>query len=103
MRLNGSKAAGKTITLNVNFTDLKKDYGTDGRKRRAQLRLSTGTHANARLTLDKAMLDDVLLGNVKLDDAITQNKATFDGNRGSLDEFMGLLDTFPFWFNIVTP
>lgn len=28
---------------------------------------------------------------------------TIDGNRGSFDEFMGLLDTFPFWFNIVTP
>ena len=44
-----------------------------------------------------------LLGNTTLDDAITQNNVTIDGNRSSLDEFMGLLDMFPFWFNIVTP
>ncbi|WP_120313223.1 alkyl sulfatase C-terminal domain-containing protein [Mycolicibacterium elephantis] len=26
-----------------------------------------------------------------------------DGQQESLNEFIGLLDTFPFWFNIVTP
>jgi len=25
------------------------------------------------------------------------------GDRAKFDEFFGLLDTFPFWFNIVTP
>jgi alkyl sulfatase BDS1-like metallo-beta-lactamase superfamily hydrolase len=25
------------------------------------------------------------------------------GSRESLEEFLGLLDDFPFWFNIVTP
>ncbi|WP_102141942.1 alkyl sulfatase C-terminal domain-containing protein [Mycobacterium hubeiense] len=36
-------------------------------------------------------------------DASAQNNLTIDGNRESFNEFMGLLDTFPFWFNIVTP
>ncbi|WP_396913839.1 alkyl sulfatase C-terminal domain-containing protein [Mycolicibacterium sp.] len=26
-----------------------------------------------------------------------------DGNRDSVSDFIGLMDTFPFWFNIVTP
>ena len=60
-------------------------------------------NANSTVTLDKATLDDIQLGNLKLDDALSQNKVTIDGQRESFDEFMALLDTFPFWFNIVTP
>jgi alkyl sulfatase BDS1-like metallo-beta-lactamase superfamily hydrolase len=26
-----------------------------------------------------------------------------DGSKAKFDEFFALLDTFPFWFNIVTP
>ena len=26
-----------------------------------------------------------------------------EGNRQAVTDFVGLLDTFPFWFNIVTP
>ncbi|WP_234787891.1 alkyl sulfatase C-terminal domain-containing protein [Mycolicibacter sinensis] len=51
----------------------------------------------------KATLDDIELKNITLDDAISSKRITIDGNRGAFDEFMGLLDTFPFWFNIVTP
>ena len=40
---------------------------------------------------------------LKLDDGITQKKITVDGNRDSVTEFIGLMDTFPVWFNIVTP
>jgi alkyl sulfatase BDS1-like metallo-beta-lactamase superfamily hydrolase len=28
---------------------------------------------------------------------------TIEGRREAFTEFMGLLDTFPFWFDIVTP
>ena len=48
-------------------------------------------------------MDDIQMGNVELDDAIAANNITIDGNRDSFNEFVGLLDTFPFWFNIVTP
>ena len=60
-------------------------------------------NADARVTLTKATLDDIQLGNVKLADAISSGDVKIDGNRGAFAEFMGLLDTFPFWFNIVTP
>ena len=41
VRLNGEKAAGKKLPLDINFTDLKKSYA-DGRKRRAHLLRETG-------------------------------------------------------------
>ncbi|MED5812744.1 alkyl sulfatase dimerization domain-containing protein [Mycolicibacterium sp. 050232] len=103
VRLNGPKAAGKNLTMNVNFSDLKKEYGLTVENAVLNYAPAPVPNANVTVTLDKATLDDIQLGNVKLEDAISQNKVTIDGNRGSFDEFMGLLDTFPFWFNIVTP
>ncbi|MGV0741201.1 alkyl/aryl-sulfatase [Mycolicibacterium sp. XJ870] len=103
VRLNGPKAAGKNITMNVNFTDLRKEYGLTVENAVLNYAPAPVPNANVSLTLDKVTLDDIQLGNLTMEDAISQNKVTIDGNRGSFDEFMGLLDNFPFWFNIVTP
>nr|HPL78343.1 alkyl sulfatase C-terminal domain-containing protein [Burkholderiaceae bacterium] len=35
--------------------------------------------------------------------AVARGDLKIDGKREAFIEFMGLLDTFPFWFNIVTP
>ena len=103
VRLNGPKAAGKNITLNVTFTDLKKDYAITVRERRAQLRPGTVPDANASLKLSKATMNQIQMGKVKLSGRHQVQRCDNRGNRESVDEFMGLLDTFPFWFNIVTP
>ncbi len=57
MRLNGPKAAGKKITLNVNFTDLKKEYGLTVEN--GVLNYSPGPipNANASLQLTKATIE----------------------------------------------
>jgi len=62
-----------------------------------------GSDADASLTLTKDTMNQIQMGNLKLTDGIDQNKVTLDGNRQSVEDFVGLLDTFPFWFNIVTP
>jgi alkyl sulfatase BDS1-like metallo-beta-lactamase superfamily hydrolase len=43
------------------------------------------------------------LGETTLDDAIAKGDIKVQGNTGTVKEFFGLLDTYPFWFNIVTP
>ncbi len=48
-------------------------------------------------------MNEIQLGKVKLADAISANNVTVEGKRRSADEFVGLLDTFELWFNIVTP
>lgn len=103
VRLNGPKAAGKKITLNMKFTDLKSEYGLTVENAVLNYAPEPVPGADANLTLAKATLDDIELNNITLDEAISSNKITIDGNRGAFDEFMELLDTFPFWFNIVTP
>lgn len=103
VRLNGPRAAGKKITLNVNFTDLNQDYTLTVEN--GVLNHSPGPvpGADASLRLTKATMNEIQMGNVKLEDAVKSNDVTVDGNRGAVDEFVGLLDTFPMWFNIVTP
>jgi alkyl sulfatase BDS1-like metallo-beta-lactamase superfamily hydrolase len=102
VRLNGPKAAGKKLGLNMSFTDLKQDFG---------LMVENGVlnhgkplaQADARVTLSKATLDAVQLKEVTLEQAIARGDIKVEGRREALAEFLGLLDSFPFWFNIVTP
>ncbi|WP_235732787.1 alkyl/aryl-sulfatase [Mycolicibacterium septicum] len=103
VRLNGPKAAGKNIKLNVTFDDLKQDYTLFVEN--GVLNYAPGKigDANASLTLSKETMNQIQMGKLKLDDGINQKKVTVDGNRDSVTEFIGLMDTFPFWFNIVTP
>lgn len=103
VRLNGPNAAGKKITLNMKFTDLDKQYGLTVENGVLNYAPEPVAGADANLTLAKTTLDDIEVKRISLDEAISSKKITIDGNRGAFDEFMGLLDTFPFWFNIVTP
>ncbi|MGV0738743.1 alkyl sulfatase C-terminal domain-containing protein [Mycobacterium syngnathidarum] len=103
VRLNGQKAAGKKLTLNVDFTDLKKQYALTVENGVLNYTDVPAPNADANLKLTKATMNDIQMGKVKLADAISSNNVTLEGNRQSVDDFVGLLDTFPFWFNIVTP
>src|SRR5262249_11783084 len=103
VRLNGPKAAGKNITLNVKFTDLNKEYGLTVENAVLHHEPQPIPNANANIAMTKATLDDIQLGNISLDDARKQNKLPIDGQEAAFNDFLGLLDTYPFWFNIVTP
>ena len=103
VRLNGPKAAGKKIALNVDFTDLKKQYGLTVENGVLNYVDGTIPNADAGLKLTKATMNEIQLGKVKLAEAISANNVTVEGKRQAVDEFVGLLDTFQLWFNIVTP
>jgi hypothetical protein len=102
VRLNGPKAAGKKLGLNITFSDLKKDYGLAVEN----AVLNHGkplAQPEATVTLNKATLDAIQLKETTLEQAIARGEVKVDGRREALGEFLGLLDTFPFWFNVVTP
>lgn len=103
VRLNGPRAAGKKITLNVDFTDLNQRYALTVENGVLNYAPQPAPDADANLKLTKATMNEIQMGKLKLDDGIDQNKVTVEGNRASVSEFVGLLDSFPFWFNIVTP
>jgi alkyl sulfatase BDS1-like metallo-beta-lactamase superfamily hydrolase len=104
VRLNGPQAAGKKIVLNANFTDIDEQYLLVVEN--GVLNYAKGKQepeADATLTLSRTALDEVILGEAKLADKLAAGEAQISGNPEKLVEFLSLMDTFEFWFNIVTP
>ncbi len=55
------------------------------------------------MLLAEDTLDNINPGETTLSAAATASDVKVDGNEQSVTDFLGILDTFPFWFNIVTP
>jgi alkyl sulfatase BDS1-like metallo-beta-lactamase superfamily hydrolase len=105
VRLNGPKAAGKTMTINWNFTDTKEQY---------VLALENGAlnhtahkqaqPADATVTLSRAAFDEVIMGGKpQLEAKMAAGDLKLEGQKEKLGELLSLMDNFDPWFNIVTP
>lgn len=104
VRLNGPKAEGKKIALNLKLTDTKERFALGVEN--ATLHYSPDKqdpNADASLTLTRTSLNDIILGKSTLEDKIDAGEIQVRGNRKKVDEFVALLDDFELWFNIVTP
>lgn len=102
VRLNGPKAFGKKLALNISFTDLGKEYGLTVEN--AVLNHGKAVaQPDVKLTLSKASLDAIQLKEITLEQAVAKGEVKFEGRREAFGELMGMLDSFPFWFNIITP
>ncbi|MGO4810043.1 alkyl/aryl-sulfatase [Cupriavidus sp. 2MCAB6] len=104
VRLNADKAAGKAMTLNWNFTDLRQRYAMTLRNS-ALTYLADTQHPRptASLTLDKATLDRISLRQLTLPEAISNGSIRIDGDPKAVASLFGMLDSFDGYFNIVTP
>jgi len=102
--LNGPKAAGKEFTFNLNYPD------TD---EKTVLYISNGVlnaafnknepEADATLTLNRTVLNQVLLDQAKFPQFIQSGEIKIEGVLPAFAQFFALMDRFEFWFNIVTP
>jgi alkyl sulfatase BDS1-like metallo-beta-lactamase superfamily hydrolase len=103
VRLNGEKAAGKKLALNIEFTDLKKPYSLLIENGVLNYAPKAAANADAKITLTKNTLDRIQLGEITPEQAVTSGVLKVEGRREAFAEFVGMLDRFPFWFNVVTP
>ena len=104
IRLNAKKAADKKMKINIDFIDLNKKY---------LLVLENGVllyhkgkaddTAEVGLVLKKDSLDDIILNKDLLLNQIKSGRIKLSGDETKLIELSSFLDTFPFWFNIMTP
>jgi alkyl sulfatase BDS1-like metallo-beta-lactamase superfamily hydrolase len=104
MKLNGPKADGKRIVLNFDFTDVKEKYMIEmvhGVLNHTPNRQAK--EADATITLTRETLNGIVLGQTAMKDAISSGTVKIDGSQAKLDEMLSYLDTFEFWFDIVTP
>jgi alkyl sulfatase BDS1-like metallo-beta-lactamase superfamily hydrolase len=103
VRLNGPKAAGKNMAINVDFTDLKKQYALVIENGVLNWSPKHVAKPNASVAMAKPTLDKIQLGQATAADLIKSGEIKLTGSQADFDQFFGLLDTFPFWFHIVTP
>jgi alkyl sulfatase BDS1-like metallo-beta-lactamase superfamily hydrolase len=105
VRLNHPEAAqGDPITLNFVMPDADEEFivtVTNGVLNYTLDRQADA--ADATVTLDRTTLDDINLGVTSADQAVAEGLVTVDGDADALGRFVSLLDTFDFWFEIVTP
>lgn len=103
VRILPEKAEGKKFAINLNFTDLDEKYTLYLEDSVLIHTKKQSDKPNVTLTLTKSVLDDVQLGNVTLEKAIANGDIQLKGDKEVFKDFVGMLDRFNFWFNIVTP
>ncbi len=104
VHINGEKAAEAKAVFNV-------DLGNDGGKYLLELENGVLNHtanaeaknADATITLNRATLNKIILGEETLKQAEEKGEVKITGNSAKLNEMLSYMDTFGFWFNIVTP
>jgi alkyl sulfatase BDS1-like metallo-beta-lactamase superfamily hydrolase len=104
VRLNGKKAAGKKIAINLDFTDTKQQYViTLDNSVINYVSDKQAKDVDATFTLKREVLNSLMLKQTTLDKAIASGDIKVDGDKQKLVDLLAMLDTFEFWFNIVTP
>lgn len=104
VRLNGPKAGDAKITLNF-------DFGDSGGKYLVELENGVLNHtadkqaadADATITLSRDTLNKIILQQEKLADGVSSGDVKIAGSQEKLTQLISYLDSFDFWFNLVTP
>ncbi|MCD4786464.1 MAG: MBL fold metallo-hydrolase [Candidatus Eremiobacteraeota bacterium] len=104
VKLNGPKADGKKIKLNMNFTDIKQKFLLELENSVLNNTIDKqAKDADATITLTRAALDEVILGRTTVKEKVESGEIKVEGDREKIKELFSLLDKFDEWFNIVTP
>ncbi|MES0361591.1 MAG: alkyl sulfatase dimerization domain-containing protein [Anaerolineales bacterium] len=104
VRLNGPKAAGKTIIINADFTEINEQYVLTMENGVLNYSINKqDENADATIALTRTALNEIVLGEAALPDKLASGEVKISGDQSKLNELLSLLDTFEFWFNIVTP
>ncbi|MDR5809302.1 alkyl sulfatase dimerization domain-containing protein [Caballeronia sp. LZ019] len=104
IHLNGPRAGDKSYVYNLSFPDTKEQYvltvknGVMNYRKNKQLDKADGT-----VTLNRATLDDIALGKIKLGNLAESGQVKIDGDSAKFKDMLGNFDKFDFWFTIAEP
>jgi alkyl sulfatase BDS1-like metallo-beta-lactamase superfamily hydrolase len=104
VRLNGPKAEGKKITINWNFTDIQKQYVLNlENSALTYVPNKQAKDADVGLTLSRLTLNEIILKQLTIPEALQSGKIIYKGNLFKLGELFSLLDEFQPTFEIMEP
>ncbi|WP_165820845.1 alkyl/aryl-sulfatase [Pueribacillus theae] len=103
VRLNGPKAEGVKITINVSLSDLEDQYTIYLENSVLNKKNKLDVNPDVSLTTDKVTFYEITAGGLDLDQAQASDKLKLSGDENKFNEFLALLDNFDHPINIVTP
>lgn len=103
VHVNGERAAGKKIFMNFALTDTNEAYGVALENGVLNYYSSPFKQPDVALSVARSEFNEVMLGQTTLKDQVDAGKAELEGDAARFDEFRATLDTFEFWWPIVTP
>jgi len=104
VHVDPARAGDKQITLGLSFTDTNEQLTLTLRNSVLSHSLAAAPDdADARITLTRSALNAILLGEKTVQEQIGAGAVRLEGRAEALEEVLGVRDTFPFWFDIVTP
>ncbi|WP_163099747.1 alkyl/aryl-sulfatase [Peribacillus alkalitolerans] len=104
VKLNGPKADGKKITLNVTLSNSNQKYTIYLENSVLHYKaVKLDANPDVSLTLEQSTLYGIGLGLLTPEQAVAAGKLIISGDHTKLNEFLSLLDEFNRYLNIVTP
>ena len=104
VRLNGEKAEGLCIVINWVFRDLDRRYVLNLENcALTYLADRQRARADATVTLDRAVLNQLVLRELSFSDALQARLLSIEGNSAKVTELFSLLDDFTLMFEVVEP
>jgi linear primary-alkylsulfatase len=104
VRINGEKAEGRRIVINWVFTDLARRYVANLENSALTClvdRRSDG--ADATVTLERAVLNGLVLRELTWADAVERGVVRVEGDAAKVAELFALLDDFSLMFEVLEP
>ena len=104
VRLNGPKADGKRIIINWQFQDTGQRYVLNlENSALTYLAGRQADRADATVTLERALIDRLILRETTFPDAVADGLVRVEGDAAKMAELFGLLDDFTLMFEVVEP
>jgi alkyl sulfatase BDS1-like metallo-beta-lactamase superfamily hydrolase len=103
VRLNGPRAAEEDLTIGLELTDQGASWTLLVRNGTLSHRPGITGDAAVTVSITRSGLDRIILGESSVAELAAGGDARISGDATVLERFVGLLDTFEFWFDIVTP
>ncbi|PKG76126.1 alkyl/aryl-sulfatase [Shewanella sp. GutCb] len=103
-RVIGPEAFGEEFELNINFTDLDKNYVLTLKNAVLHHKLAPkSATANATLNISHELFIDLIIGSAGVSDVLFSDELQIEGSKIDLASFFSKLDKPKGVFNIVTP
>jgi alkyl sulfatase BDS1-like metallo-beta-lactamase superfamily hydrolase len=104
VRLNGEKAEGRRLVINWIFPDLDRGYVLNLENcALTYLADRQSDEADATVTLERAVLDRLVLRELSFAEAIQRGVVTVAGDAHKVIELFDLLDPFTLMFDVIEP